>query len=387
MALPHTRMVQKVRRALSALLVSGASVTLAVFVTWTFVTGGANPFVKAQPTPIAVPTKHANNLQGGVIVPRWGQDAYGTADLGYTKALGEVAQQTGAKWVEVTFTLFQQDITSTQVYRGESSTSPQNLQAGIAAARAAGFQVYVVPSLTLESTDWAGLIDFPTHELAQQWFDNYELALEPYLRAAAAGGADQFSIGNELDNLDKHWPDLWNQLLSRFHAIFPGSLTYNFNFNSAYSLPYPWMRNPYLTYLGVSEYQSLTNDPAQSLTVGQMESVWQGSMLPQLDRIAEQSGKQMLISEVGYRNATDALYQPWVHSTQAVEDPTLQAAAYEAALIETYADPHFAGIYFWAWSVPPFSPNWQPAARVLRAWYANDKPAPPCNALLPLLQC
>jgi hypothetical protein len=376
----------KLRRALSALVVSGASVSLAVFVTWTFVTGGANPFVKAQPTPIPVPTKHVN-LQGGVIVPRWGQDAYGSVDHGYIKALSEIQQQTGANWVEVTFTLYQQDITSTQVYRGESSTSPENLGAGIATARAAGYHVYVVPALTLESTDWAGLIDFSTHESAQQWFDNYDLALTPYLQAAAQAGADQFSIGNELDNLDKHWPDLWNQLLDRVHATFSGALTYNFNFNSAYSLPYPWMTNSHLTYLGVSEYQSLVDDPTKSLSVSQMESVWQVSILPQLDRISVQLGKQILISEIGYRNATDALYQPWVHSTRAPEDATLQAAAYEAAMIEVYSDPHFAGIFFWAWSVPPFAPNWQPASRVLRAWYANDKQPPPCNALLPLLQC
>jgi hypothetical protein len=186
--LPHTPMITNARRTLSALLVSCASVTLAVFVTWTFVTGGANPFVKAQPTPIAVPTRHATNIQGGVILPRWGQDAYGMADPGYTKSLSEIAQQTGARWVEMTITLYQQDSTSTQVYRGESSTSPENLQTGIAAARAAGYHVYVVPDLTLESTDWAGLIDFPSHELAQQWFDNYQLALAPYLQAAAQAG-------------------------------------------------------------------------------------------------------------------------------------------------------------------------------------------------------
>lgn len=373
------------RRALSAVFFSGLSLTLAVFISWTFVTGGANPFVKAVPTPIPVPAKRPA-IQGGMIAPRWGADAYGPSDSGFKTALHEISKQTGAKWVEMTIELYQQDVTSTHVYHGESTTTADNLAYGIRTAHEAGFSVYIVPQLTLESTDWAGTIQFGNHDQAAAWFSSYERVLTPYLQAAAKEHAEQFSLGNEYDNIDKFWSDLWNRLVDDVHTLFPGSLTYNFNFNSRFSLPYPWMSNPHLTYLGVSEYESLAPKP-QRMTVGEMEGVWQTTVLPELDRISRQLGKQLIVSEIGYRNATDALYLPYVHSTTAQADPDLQAAAYEAALIEIYADPHFNGIYFWAWSLPPFEPNWQPASRVLHAWYSDDQQAPPCSSLLPLLQC
>ncbi len=379
------RQAKQARQALSFVLFSSVSMALAIFVTWTFVTGGANPFVKAVPTPISVPALRTN-MQSGIIAPRWGQNAYSTADSGYAVGLREIRQQTDAHWIELTFTLNQQDTTSTQLFRGESTTTPESLAAGIQAAHQSGYHVYVVPDLTLDSTDWAGLIEFRTHEQAAQWFASYERVLRPYLLAAAEAGAEQFALGNELDNIDKHWDDLWTKLIDDSYAIFGGSLTYNFNFNSRWSLPYHWMKNPHLTYLGVSEYESLAPAPERR-TVSQMESVWQSTILPELDRISEQLGKQILVSEIGYRNATDALFQPFIHSTTARADPDLQAAAYEAALIEIYGDPHFAGVYFWAWSVPPFDPNWQPASKILYAWYSGGKQPPACSALLPLLQC
>jgi hypothetical protein len=63
------------------------------------------------------------------------------------------------------------------------------------------------------------------------------------------------------------------------------------------------------------------------------------------------------------------LYDPYLHSTSAAPDPEEQAAAYNAAVQDSVADPWITGIYFWAWSLPPFEPNWLPAAQVLHNWY------------------
>jgi hypothetical protein len=88
-----------------------------------------------------------------------------------------------------------------------------------------------------------------------------------------------------------------------------------------------------------------------------------------LDALALASGKDIILSEIGYRNSADALYQPWQWKSSAPADPDLQAAAYEAALQNIIRDPYIAGAFFWGWSVPAFAPNWLPAAQTLHRWY------------------
>jgi len=34
-------------------------------------------------------------------------------------------------------------------------------------------------------------------------------------------------------------------------------------------------------------------------------------------------------------------------------------------------DPHISGIFFWAWSIPLFAPNWLPASKILHKWYTS----------------
>jgi hypothetical protein len=378
--------LRQIRQVVGATLFTCLSAVLAISVVWTFLTGGANPFVKIVPTPVPIPGKRTD-MQGGLVFPRWGTTAYGSADKNYVTGLTEIGKQTGAKWLELTFNLWQDDTTATNIYRTDSTTSPENLAAGIRAAHAAGFKVFVVPELTLTSGEWCGEIKFSDPLLAKQWFTNYLQALTPYLQAATTTGAEQFALGNEYENLEKEPPALWNTFIDAASALYPGALVYDFNFTSRWSVPYSWMKNPHLAFLGVSEYQDISPQGPSTMTVQQIEVQWQANLLPELDRIAQQTGKQLLVTEIGYRDASDALYQPYTHTTNAPPDPSLQAAAYEAALIEIYTDRHFAGIYFWAWSLPPFEPNWQPSAQILRAWYANDAPPPPCNAVLPLLQC
>jgi hypothetical protein len=73
---------------------------------------------------------------------------------------------------------------------------------------------------------------------------------------------------------------------------------------------------------------------------------------------------------VGYRNSTDALYQPWVHQTSAAPDPQLQADAYTAAVQAALGDPHLAGLYIWALSSGQFTPSDAASARLLALFTA-----------------
>jgi hypothetical protein len=102
-----------------------------------------------------------------------------------------------------------------------------------------------------------------------------------------------------------------------------------------------------------------------------MPALWREKAGSYLDDLALRLGKPVFISEIGYRDSTDALYTPWEPKTGAPTDPEEQAGAYNAALADASVDPDIIGIFIWAWSVPGFEPNWRPAAQALHRWYTS----------------
>jgi hypothetical protein len=204
--------------------------------------------------------------------------------------------------------------------------------------------------------------------MTQSWFDNYWLAYRPYVMAAAQAGADELAIGSEYELLQPAAPVLWNRLIQRAHQAFPGELTYDLNWSSLY-YPLPsWLHNRYLSAIGVSVYVPLTDTP-QRLSPGALPALWQATIGQLLDRSAAQIGRPILLSELGYRDSADALYDPWEVSTGAPSDQVEQAAAYNAALSSVIRDPRIAGVFAWAWEFPPFDLRCRLAAQVLHQWY------------------
>lgn len=309
------------------------------------------------------------DFQTGVIFPQWGSMAYSEKDGHWQVGLHEIQQQTAAQWVGLAINLYQPSLISTQVQANQATPTPQATVEGIHAARAMGYHVFVFPQLTVGgAVSWAGNIQFPTQQLAQAWFDSYWLAYKPYVEAAAQAGAEELAVGSEYELLQPAAPALWNQLIERVHQVFPGKLTYDMNWSSLY-YPLPtWLHNAHLSAIGVSVYTPLTDTP-QRLNPATLPALWRATIGTLLDSFAEQVGKPVLVSEIGYRNSSDALYNPWEVTTNTPTDPLEQAAAYNAALTNIVADPHIVGVFAWAWEFPPFDVRCLPAAQVLHHWY------------------
>lgn len=320
----------------------------------------------ATPIPFARP-----ELEAGVVFPRWGTSVYGPSDPDWANGVADLRRQTGARWVEMVVDVYQNGYDSTTVFAGPGTPTPADLAAGIVTARQAGLQVFVVPFLTVLNVPdgWGSYVHFNDPTRAAAWFDGYWAALAPYVTAAAHAGAAQLSLGHEYGGLESAPPALWANLIQRAHSVFPGKLTYDVNWSSLPSSPRPWMLDPLLSYLGVSEYVALVAQPV-SLTAAQIGAVWRARLLPPLDALSKATHKPVILAEIGYRNTSDALYQPWVHSSSAPPDPQLQAAAYEAAARAVFADPHLEGIFFYAWGNGQFQPS--PAATAaLHALYLS----------------
>src|SRR5579863_106149 len=316
------------------------------------------------------------DFQTGVVFPRWGTTAYSPRDANWPIGLHEIQQQTAAQWIELTINLYQSSPDSTQVLATAATPSPQSLAAGILAAHAMHFHVFVVPLLSLEGTSsWSGGFHFRSSQQTQAWFSSYWRVYKPYALAAAQAGAEQLAIGTELQGLESASSTLWNGLIQKVHSIFPGRLTYDMNFVYPPRTFPSWMRNPLLSAIGISTYYPLTTIQ-EKVDPKLLSALWEDEVKSNLDALAVELGRPILISEIGYRNSADAVFNPWNHTTLSPLDPIEQAAAYNAALLNVVYDPRIIGIYFWGWSIPYFAPNWQPAARVLKCWYTTIKPCP-----------
>lgn len=362
--------------ALSILLIISS-----VAIEWLFLTGSlpssaalAEAFLPTAPA--APMTYFRPSFQTGVIFPRWGQDAYSPLDPNYGVGLDEIQRQTGARWIELTINLHQSEYNSTDVSADPLSTTPDSLAQGIRAAHAHGFKVFIEPLLSIvnpspEDSHWAGAVNFPrgSKDIAR-WFDRYWQALAPYMRVAQETGAEQMAIGAEMADMENAPANYWYWLIEQARETYSGRLTYDTNY-PALALPvHPWMRTPSLAAIGISLYITLARRD-ETVSIASIPERWAAGAGALLDGYATRLGKPLFISEIGYRNNADALFHPYARTSDAPPDPQLQAALYNAALLYVLSDARLDGIYFWAWSLPPFSPNWLPAAHVLKSWYQS----------------
>ena len=308
-------------------------------------------------------------FEQGVAYPKWGTRVYGAYDSSWPAGVQSMRDQTNATWVEMIVSLEQNGYRATTVNAGSTTTSPDALYAGILNARQAGLKVFIEPLLNVrnEVDNWSGNVNFATHAQAQLWFQSYWAAYEPYVKVAKAAGASQISIAAEYDKLQAKYPDLWMWLARQVKTTFGGVVTYDANQSIMRKTPPTWFTDPDLSAIGVSMYYNLQLKP-KDLTAPQIEQLWKANVLPLLDRLSARVGKPVILTEIGYRDTSDALHDPWLWHSSAPADPTLQGAAYQAALAMTASDQHIAGVFFWAWENSQFAPA-GPAIQAMRdAW-------------------
>lgn len=348
-------------------------ITLAGLLLAQFLPAAQLPNSKAQNGKSSRAKTTQHTFESGVIYPRWQANAYSLTDTAWQTGIKTMKEQTAAHWIEIPV-LFSQ-ATSNALEIAPSSQSAPTLDAfveGVRSAHALGYHVFFVPLMQVRASGgWSGGIQLPTNRL-QAWFDAYWQTIQPYVQAAADNNVEQMAIATELQWLQQYASaTLWTQLISRVHAVFKGDLTYDMNWSS---LDFPivsWLKNPELTLVGVSSYIPLL-DTMTHLDPAAIAPLWSQKIKSKLDILATKVGKRVLISEIGYRNSTDALYHTWLAHTSAPPDPQMQAAAYAAALSNTIPDPQIAGTFFWGWDdVDRFAMKGQPAIKILNKWYTS----------------
>jgi len=201
------------------------------------------------------------------------------------------------------------------------------------------------------------------------WFDSYWQFLQPWAQLAEVAGTPLFVLGTEFDGT-LEYGDLWRELIRKARQIYSGALVYAASWDNADRVPF-WRD---LDYVGVDAFFPVTqrNNPSRA----EILSGWQ-PWLQHLEDLHNRTGKQLLLTEIGYRSIDGAGIHPYRFDNPGSVDLQEQADLYWAAL-EAIKDAGFIdGIAWWNWLASgaggpndrDYTPFGKPAEQVLvDAW-------------------
>ena len=212
----------------------------------------------------------------------------------------------------------------------------------------------------------------------QAWFADYRAFMLHYARLAQVSGIEAWCIGTELHKPAVEREADWRVLIADIRQVYHGQLTYAANWYIEFEEIAFWDA---LDFIGIQAYFPLTQDKDPSAE--QLLAGWQQHLVA-IERVQQQYGKPVLVTELGYHSAAAAAVRPWEWRASAEENDyeagrRTQANAYKAFYQAFWDKAWFAGVYFWKWypqyenSGGPydrdFTPQNKPAEQVMRHFF------------------
>ncbi len=317
-------------------------------------------------------------LRKGINYVAWWQSAYQTPAA--DQALDNLAA-TGANWVALVVTGYQQYTSSTSISRSLSYTpSDADLVHVLDRAHKLGLKVMLKPHLDLtnDSQSWRALIGFKTEADWAAWFASYRSFINHYAELAQAHGAEALVVGVELQGTSKRETE-WRRVVAEVRQRYSGPITYAANFGGEETAIKWWDA---LDYIGVDAYYKLSQKDRPSLS--EIKAGWQKYILV-LERLSKKYGRPVILTEIGYRSivGTSRIAGDWKLGEGRPVDLLEQANAYQAFFETVWGKPWLAGAYFWNWPADSasggptdnnYTPYKKPAEQVLRLWYGGRTP-------------
>jgi len=307
-------------------------------------------------------------FQKGMTYVAWWHDTYVTAESDQSI---QFLAETDANWVAIIVTWYQDTYTDSSVKPDADRTpTDASLMHAIQMIHRLGMSIMLKPHVDLlESERWRGEIE-PRNEKA--WFDSYRAFITHYAELAEDNNVEMLSIGTELNSMTQRgYTAYWLEIIDAIRRVYDGELTYAANWwpNSAWQ-DLGFLKE--LNYLGIDAYFPLTEkkDP----TIFELKKAWQ-PWVSQIEAWQKVSGKQVILTEVGYRDLDGANIRPWDWQIEGSQDQQEQADCYQAALETFWGKPWLHGIFWWAWTYEQlpldYTPWGKPSEAILRAWYAK----------------
>jgi len=309
-------------------------------------------------------------FQKGIAFTGYSQEAYSGWQA--EQSLQNL-KKTNACWISLLVTGYQDNIESTYIdYHSASTPSDDSLRHIISYAHQLGLKVMLKPHVDLlnDPAHWRGQIGLNFDEaLWQQWFNSYQQFILHYAAIAAESRVEQFCLGCELDASVSRAQD-WRQIIASVRQIYPGPLVYADD--QLESRPDAVTFWDALDFIGQDLYPTLTNQIHPS--VSELCLGWK-RLLVKIKALADKWGKQVLITEIGFRSVLGGAQNPWDWQKPGPVDLVVQRKCYEAALRMVAGRTYLAGMFWWQWLPDPsiggpndngFTPYGKPAEKVLR---------------------
>jgi glycosyl hydrolase family 113 len=280
---------------------------------------------------------------------------YGGSEPG--AALDEIAA-TGASHVALAVFWRQRDIHDLDLGPGAPTIPDERLVAAIRRARRAKLEVFLLPIIDVEvrrPREWRGTL---APGDIDAWWMRYERFILHYADIAAAEDVALFAVGSELVSTEA-WRDRWYHLASKVRARYRGKLVYSANWDHYDGVSF-WER---MDYVGVTGYNELTGSTEEDFTAG-----W-NAVRDKLTAYARSVDRPLVITEVGYTSHRGAAAHPWDYTLSSPLDLEEQRRCYAAFVAAWRDDPALAGVFFWEWGDPQYSPRGRPAEKVLKSWF------------------
>lgn len=310
----------------------------------------------------------------------YGSEAYG-------RALDEAVQM-GATWVSLTPFGRIGSLSSTQVsleFEAPFEENRANIVRGIEMAHRRGLRVLLVPHLWVESGEWRALIDPGTGAGWEAWARSYERFLVTWAEVAQSTGAEMLSVGVELRSwVTTERAASFFPVIAAVRRVYTGLLTYSANWDDVDDTAILQE----LDLVGINAFYPLAEEEGARLP-----ELLQGAegVAKKLERLAKAQKKPILLTEIGYKTASNPAVKPWIWPEDMKKVVLSQRDQAEAtfALVQPLLDrPWFAGFFVWRIYADPddvsqepefgFSPRGKLAERVVRdaftALWAADGP-------------
>ena len=267
------------------------------------------------------------------------------------------------------------------------STSDASLIAGIRTAQAKGLKVLLEPHLqALDGTASSQLA--PTDPTS--FFASYKAALVHLATIAQQTGVDTLSVGNEMSTLSGSANRAqWLDVIAAVRKVYSGKLTYEAATFEASSVSF-WDK---VDVIGLNAYLSLSTN--SNPTVSDLEKAWTTppvdnyiagklngqSVVDFMHSMSTTYGKQVLVTEVGYRSIDGAATNPGQWDRTGTADNTDQSNAYQALfqVMQSQGGRWFAGLNLWQYTIDPsasatsYDPVGKPAMSLVQQYFSGTE--------------
>lgn len=319
----------------------------------------------------------SNKTRAFTMVPS-SQDALCTED--FRQSVRNL-KSIGANTLSIAVAYFQDSLTSSDLYPYRRTTTDEALVCGINYLKSEGMDFGI--NMMINVPGWRANTD-PINR--DEWFRQMGALAVKYSRDfAAVYGASHFSLGTEMYKLVSidydqenaaapgryRWPDI----IADVRASYNGTIMYSAQHSGNRSAIFD--NNdlmPNLDVLGFSAYFPLYASDEAGLQ-REWARIERETILPTYNRY----GKQLVISELGYRPCDFTHERPYDSQSVCTYDGEIQARAWDAVLNffadKTYLDGMIGG---WAWSDDPsdggptdtdYTPWNKPATNTFRSYW------------------